>query len=107
MKLFFTALLAFLFTFVLPAQEALKSVEEGYYDFLALQGIVERPSLNYRTLSDSVWSVDADAAHSWQGQSLGRWLSFLDGSLKLRVYGPELFQSYNTAAPYGQNDGAL
>jgi hypothetical protein len=25
----------------------------------------------------------------------------------MRVYGPELFASFNTAAPYGQNDGAL
>ena len=51
--------LAFLFfchdTF-LPAQEALKSVEEEYYDFLSLQGTVEKPTLNYRTLSDSVWN---------------------------------------------------
>ena len=37
---------------ILPAQEALKSVEEEYYDFLALQGYTERHALNYRTLSD-------------------------------------------------------
>ena len=27
----------------ISAQEALKSTEEDYYDFLALQGITERP----------------------------------------------------------------
>jgi hypothetical protein len=32
---------------------------------------------------------------------------FFDDRLKLRIYGPELFMSANTAAPYGQNDGAL
>jgi hypothetical protein len=25
----------------------------------------------------------------------------------MNIFGPELFTSYNTAAPYGQNDGAL
>jgi len=107
MKLFFTALPVFLFTLALPAQEALKSAKEDYYDFLALQGLAERPTLNYRTLSDSVWSVDADAAHPWRGLNLGSRFTFVDGLLSLRVYGPELFQSVNTAAPYGQNDGAL
>ena len=50
-------ILSALFTtvFTLSAQEALKSIEEEYYDFLSLTGIVERPTLGYRTLSDSVW----------------------------------------------------
>jgi hypothetical protein len=88
------------------AQEALKSTEEAYYDFLALQGITERSSLNYRTLSDSVWDIDESAAHPWQGLNLGT-KRHLFGDVYLRIYGPELFTSYNTAAPYGQNDGAL
>ena len=91
---------------ILPAQEALKSVEEEYYDFLALQGLTERLTLNYRTLSDSVWSVNEDASHLWQGQNLGTWQN-LFGDFRMRVYGPELFMSGNTAAPYGQNDGVL
>lgn len=37
------------------AQEVLKSIEEDYYDFLSLNGITERPTLGYRTLSDNVW----------------------------------------------------
>jgi hypothetical protein len=92
---------------LLHSQEALKSVEEEYYDFLALQGLTERPALNYRTLSDSVWSIDEDAGHPWQDQNLGLPRYFFDGRLKLKIYGPELFMSGNTAAPYGQNDGAL
>ena len=40
------------------AQEALKSIEEEYYDFLSLTGVVNRPTLGYRTLSDSVWTFN-------------------------------------------------
>jgi hypothetical protein len=92
---------------LLSSQEALKSVEEDYYDFLALQELAERPTLNYRTLSDSVWTVEENTAHPWQKQNLGTPQYFLDRRLKLKIYGPELFNSVNTAAPYGQNDGAL
>ncbi len=45
----------FICTGYLFAQEALKSMEEEYYEFLSLTGVTERPSLGYRTLSDSVW----------------------------------------------------
>jgi hypothetical protein len=91
---------------ILPAQEALKSVEEDYYYFLALQGLTESPALNYRTLSDSAWSMDEDTYHLWQEQNLGIWHN-LFGDFRMRVYGPELFMSGNTAVPYGQNDGVL
>lgn len=108
---------------LLFSQEALKSIEEEYYDFLSLQGIVERPTLGYRTLSDSVWSIpsDYDTEHIWKNNTLGttkilykannqgkNWFTkgFFHG-LKFKIYGPEWFNSYNTTAPYGQNDGAL
>jgi len=94
------------FSGFLSAQEALKSAEEEYYDFLALQGLTERPALNYRTLSDSVWNIADGAEHPWQNQNLGTWYN-LFGDFRLRVYGPELFMSGNTEAPYGQNDGVL
>jgi len=105
-QLFFCFLLFLLLGAILPAQEALKSVEEEYYYFLSLQGLTERPTLNYRTLSDSVWAVKEDAPHLWQNNNLGSYHP-LFGDLKMRVYGPELFTSYNTATPYGQNDGVL
>lgn len=141
---------AFLFFTASPAssQEALKSTEEEYFDFLSLFGITERPTLNYRTLSDSEWNIKNDSteilasknteesteknqpettnkteeiAHPWQNNNLGTkrtlWTSasentnwFTKGikrSVALKIYGPEWFNSYNTAAPYGQNDGAL
>jgi hypothetical protein len=83
-RLFLFLLISF-FLFLpetLMAQEVLKSVEEEYYDFLALQGLAERPYLNYRTLSDSVWTIDEGAGHPWQGQNLGLPRYFFDGRLK-------------------------
>lgn len=102
------------------AQETLKSTEEEYYDFLSLTGAAERPTLNYRTLSDSEWQV-TDESHLWKDNNLGtkrtlyesdstetNWFTAgIDRSVKLKLYGPEWFNSYNTKAPYGQNDGAL
>lgn len=102
------------------AQEALKSTEEEYYDFLSLTGAAERPTLNYRTLSDSEWQV-TDENHLWKDNNLGtkrtlyesdstetnRFTAGIDRSVKLKLYGPEWFNSYNTKVPYGQNDGAL
>lgn len=148
----FTVFAAALLFFAIGAaysQEALKSTEEEYFDFLSLLGLTERPALNYITLSDSVWAIketdtgnktaeDSDTEanaeskaetinrpektpHPWQNNNLGTkkilWKSssentnwFTNGlnrSVALKIYGPEWFNSYNTAAPYGQNDGAL
>ena len=113
---------------LLPAglfsQEALKSAEEDYYEFLSLQGLANRPALNYRTLSDGQWQLAGAAAagsHVWAGNSLGstftlwqdaspaeNWFARgLFQGLAMKVYGPDWYNSFNTAAPYGQNDGAL
>lgn len=108
------------FSSSLFSQEALKSTEEEYYDFLSLTGQAERPTLSYRTLSDSEWQV-TDENHLWKDNNLGtkrtlyesdstatNWFTAgIDRSVKLKLYGPEWFNSYNTKAPYGQNDGAL
>lgn len=127
---------------ILYAQEALKSIEEEYYDFLSLTGVTERPTLGYRTLSDNVWKFkeietfeenedgtftkvrvpgkESDA-HIWKNNNLGttytlwkapdpadnRFTRGIKQGFTARIYGPEWFNSYNTAAPYGQNDGAL
>lgn len=107
--------------FFLFAQEALKSTEEEYYDFLSLQGIVERPTLGYRSLSDSVWEIPEECEHVWQKNNLGTtktiWQSENQGEnwftkgffhgFKYKIFGPDWFNSFNTASPYGQNDGAL
>ena len=61
------------------------------------------------------------ARHIWSGNNLGsRYVLWESGSpsenwfvrglnqnITLRIYGPDWFNSINTAAPYGQNDGAL
>lgn len=126
----------------LSAQEALKSTEEEYYDFLSLTGEVTRPTLGYRTLSDSKWDyaqveeylqnedgtfslvrIDGkDSEHNvWKNNNLGKrrilwqpknpaqnWFTNgLNQNITLKIYGPQWYNSYNTAAPYGQNDGAL
>jgi hypothetical protein len=113
---------------VLSAQEALKSVEEEYYDFLVLDGVTERPALNYRTMSNSIWTIREDKTevnelnpNVWADKNLGSYYSILDHneldtnrvaktldrSIKIRVYGPEIFTSYNSKVPFGSNDGAL
>lgn len=145
MKKIFTSLLVSFLTISIThvfAQEALKSVEEEYYDFLSLTGVVERPTLGYRTLSDSVWTFnevesfeenedgtftkvrtpgEESSGHIWKNNNLGttytlwqpeqqanNWFARgLKQGITARVYGPEWFNSYNTAATYGQNDGAL
>lgn len=124
------------------AQKALKSTEEEYYDFLSLTGTVVRPTLGYRTLSDSRWlyaetekyMANEDGTFSlvringkdseeniWKKNNLGSRLTLwqkeppatnwfakgINQNLILKIYGPEWYNSYNTAAPYGQNDGAL
>lgn len=123
--------LAFSFLFltssqVLFSQEALKSIEEDYYDFMALKGIMDSPTLGYRTLSDNLWLYNIDdedllSSDVWAENNLGSTYSLwepdaasenffvrgLKQSLTLRLYGPEWFNSYNTTTPYGQNDGAL
>jgi len=100
-KYLFSLLISLIASAILPAQEVFKSVEEEYYDFLALQGITERPTLNYLTLSDSRWNINEAAEHPWKGQNLGIF-HHLFGDFRFRAYGPELFMSVNTAAPYGQ-----
>lgn len=122
-RLLISGILA-LFSFVLFSQTSLKSIEENYFDFLSLQGLIERPYLNYRTLSDNEWNIPDDLSIEedvWKNNNLGRkytlWENevplsnfFMDGikqGVYFKAYGPEWFSSYNTSTPYGQNDGAL
>lgn len=103
------------------AQEKLKSLEEEYYDYLSLQGLSQRPVLGFRTLTDSVWNIDEEIEHPWKNNNLGRKFTLWEDqsqnenfftrgfskSFKIKVFGPEWFNSYNTNHPQGQNDGAL
>lgn len=132
-KVYFYRICLFLTVTVLTyasfSQEALKSTEEEYYDFLSIQGITIRPSLNYRTLSDSEWNFTekeetaggTELSNPWQNNNLGSkfalwqpqeqsesfYLKGVSQGIFVKPYGPEWYNSYNTAAPYGQNDGAL
>ena len=121
MKKIILSLLFTCFSITAFSQESLKSIEEEYYNFLSLDGITERPTLGYRTLSDSVWNIKDEKNHIWENNNLGNnfilyesnnqgqnWFTkgFFHG-IKLKVFGPEWFNSYNTEVPYGQYDGAL
>lgn len=92
------------FIFSLSSQEKLLSAIDSYYDFLSLDGYTERPYLNYRTLSDSKWSATEPGKNYWVEQIK---FGSSNKSKILKIYGPELFVSYNGASPYGQNDGLL
>lgn len=107
------------------SQEAVGSTEEDYFDFLHLNGIVSKESLFYRTLSDSRWSFcnldSADFSFPWSlenvsspffiadftGENENWFLRGISKKVSAKIYGPEYFSSYNSRAPYGQNDGAL
>lgn len=121
MKKIILSLLFTCFSITAFSQESLKSIEEEYFNFLSLDGITERPTLGYRTLSDSVWNIKDEKNHIWENNNLGNnfilyesnnqgqnWFTkgFFHG-IKLKVFGPEWFNSYNTEVPYGQYDGAL
>jgi hypothetical protein len=86
------------------AQEVIGSQRESYLELLALAGMAERPYLNYRSLSDSVWDEVADRG-PWAGVS--ERATRMLGSAEIQLYGPEVFVSYNSAYPHGMNDGAL
>jgi hypothetical protein len=88
----------------LCAQEAIKSERAEYFDLLVLAGMAERPYINYQTLSDATWDIP-DSGHPWA--SVPAMKNASRGGIRLRIYGPELYASYNFNRPRGQNDGAL
>lgn len=86
-------------------QAALHSLEDDYYDVLALGGLVDRPSIDYHSMSDQKWG-EASGAHPWAATfKRGRTRGI--GPIALKIYGPTVFSSYNTLYPHGMNDGAL
>jgi len=76
------------------AQEILPTALEREAEILFLTEGIDKPFLNYSTFSDS-WFESP--------RSLGRSSS----PIELNIYDPVLFYSWNSTAPYGQNDGAL
>lgn len=108
-KLSFIFISLFIFSFFLSAQETILSEEEQYYDLMSLNDVINRPYMDYRTLSDSNWATDElnESNSIWYSNKLSTDYFFLNNALKLKIYDPEWYNSYNSAAPYGQNDGAL
>ena len=120
-KTFFISL-CFIFSLPVFSQEALKSPEEEYCDFLSLTGNSQKNYMLYRTLEESRWSLDSeDDKNVWSQKNTGftrkifesgnesrNWFTAgFEHSVSYKVFGTEWFSSYNTTAPLGQNDGAL
>lgn len=119
-KFFLFVPFAILTTFCF-AQESIKSLEDEYYQFLSLQGLIESPTLAYKTLSDSSWDSSTVENDIWSNNNLGKkytlfsaenpstnfFIKGLNQSINLKFYSPDLYNSYNTAGPFGQNDGVL
>ena len=76
----------------------LKGYEEEYYSFLTLMGKAERPYLIYRSIANNEYS---NKNGFWDDSYLTRTKN------GFTLYGPDVFMSYNTARPWGQNDGSL
>lgn len=121
MRKFLLFLMTLLSPVLLFSQESIKSLEDEYYQFLSLQGIIESPTLVYKTLSDSNWDTTAINDSIWANNNLGNkyslfspntpsdnfFLKGLNQNILLKIYGPDFYNAYNTEAPFGQNDGAL
>lgn len=107
-KITFFILLQF-FTFFTYTQVSITSEEEKYLDILALNNLIKKPTINYRTLSDSYQFNNDEVTEKsiWKNNKLTTNYSFFDDKSKLSIFGPEFFSSYNTTEPYGQNDGGL
>ncbi|NLK61062.1 MAG: capsule assembly Wzi family protein, partial [Treponema sp.] len=95
----------FFAAFAVTGQEVLLSDQEAYYDTLALTGDAERSYLSFRTLSDSRPVLPEGDTGPWNGVKKAEQYSL--GAIDTRIYGPDLFASYNSNAPLGQNDGLL
>lgn len=87
--------------------------ETGHFPEEAPGDVTEpgrRPGTGYATGTGDAASYGR-TAQIWAGNGLGSSRILLadkiDGGLRLKIHGPEWFNSYNSAFPYGQNDGAL
>lgn len=107
-KRFVIFTILFIINFSLFSQEALLSEEENFYDFLSLSNYIDRPYINYRTLSDSNWNIDnlTEDQNFWSQNQLSTNFTFYD-FLQTKIYNPQWYSSINTQTPYGQNDGGL
>jgi hypothetical protein len=86
------------------SQEILKSPEEDFFDYLVLTGKADKNYLNYRTLSDSTFQIND--YYFINKESFDKKHELIK-NIKFKLYSPELYNSFNSASPYGQNDYSL
>ena len=107
--------------FSLFSQEVLKSFQENYYEFLILDGLSSRNYITYRSLSNAIYETEESSEELiWNKENLSglykmdfnfsksNWfLNGINQNLLVKIHGPDWYNSYNSKAPFGQNDGAL
>ena len=107
--------------FSLFSQEVLKSFQENYYEFLILDGLSSRNYITYRSLSNAIYETEESSEELiWNKENLSglykmdfnfsksNWfLNGINQNLMVKLHGPDWYNSYNSKAPFGQNDGAL
>lgn len=103
MKKIFGLALAGFICINLFSQTIVNSTEEKVFDYLLLAGETERPYINYRTLSDSVWETNnTDLIKDY---TLNKKIDF--GTSSLIIFAPAWFSSFNSTLPNGYNDRGL
>ena len=117
-KFFFVIFLFCLYNIF--AQTSLNSIEDQYYDFLSLQGALERPYLGYRSIITSNWDIQNLEKSVWSekfnrkeyiiyedNNNSNFFHKGIDSSIKLQILDLDFYNSINTASPYGFNDESL
>lgn len=94
------------------SQEILKSFNEDYYDFLSVTGLVEKSFMNYRTMEEGVYNKTENYEEEqdiWIEKNLGKkkQIGNENSPFYYKIFAGEWFSSYNTAYPFGVNDGGL
>ena len=101
MNLTITAMFIFFLSVAAFSNEKINSQQNKYYEFLALNGIIERPSLIYHSYSNNAWMTDSiKEEHPWGDNAKSDSSIYNSDSISFKIINPELFNSYNTKYPH-------
>lgn len=91
----------------LYSNEYINSYYNTYFEFLAVGGLIESPTLVYHSYSNNTWNNPGTAEVPWGDEAVRETTVYKTDSGTLSIIAPELFNSYNSKYPHGINDGAL
>jgi len=97
-------------TFLSPvySNEYINSEYNKYFEFLALNGTIESPTLIYHSYSNNKWDNNSDSTENpWGDNAVRNTTIYTTDNYSIKVIAPDLFNSYNSKYPSGINDGAL